>query len=83
MGFELKRKTIFVNEPFIYKDITLYQTDWDILGVKVKIDDNLLAQVPLKKVNTNGRNFWIGTIPVEIINNKMTRYIVVVNNLVW
>ena len=81
-GFELKRKTIFVNEPFIYKDITLYQTDWDILGVKVKIDDNLLAQVPLKKVNTNGRNFWIGTIPVEIINNKMTRYIVVVNNLV-
>ena len=36
-GFELKRKTIFVNEPFIYKDITLYQTDWDILGVKLKI----------------------------------------------
>ena len=52
-GFELKRKTIFVNEPFVYNDTTIYQTDWDILGLKVVIDDNKTIQIPLRKINTN------------------------------
>ena len=46
-GFEIKRKTIFVNEPFIYKNVTLYQTDWDILGLKVKLDKDTIIQIPL------------------------------------
>ena len=64
-GSEIKRKTIFVNEPFVYKGITLYQTDWDILGLKIKINNKLTVQIPLKKINKNGKNFWLGKIVLE------------------
>ena len=62
-GNELKRKTIFVNEPFVFNGLTMYQTDWNILGLKVKLEDNSIIQIPLKKISKNGRNFWFGSIP--------------------
>lgn len=60
-GTEIKRKTVFVNEPFVYKGISVYQTDWDILGIKVEIDKKNNVQIPLKKVSRSGQNFWIGS----------------------
>ena len=80
-GFEIKRKTIFVNEPFLYKGITLYQTDWDILGLKIKIDTNQTIQVPVKKINTNGKKLWVGSIPVTLETGARTNYIIVINDL--
>ena len=56
-GSEIKRKTIFVNEPFVYKGITLYQTDWDILGLKIKINNKLTVQIPLKRLIKMGKIF--------------------------
>ena len=40
-GSEIKRKTIFVNEPFVYNGLTLYQTAWKSLGIKFKFDNKL------------------------------------------
>ena len=34
-----------------------------------------------KKLNTNGRKFWIGTIPVNVINGKSVNYTVLINDL--
>ena len=61
-GSELKRKIIFVNEPLIYKGISLYQTDWDILGLKLQLNENRSVQIPLKKITKSGRNFWLGSL---------------------
>jgi cytochrome c biogenesis protein len=61
-GNEIKRKIIFVNEPFVYKGITVYQTDWDILGVKIIQNNGEPLQVSLKKVIKNGRKFWLGSL---------------------
>jgi cytochrome c biogenesis protein len=80
-GFELKRKTIFVNEPFIYKGITLYQTDWDLLGLKIKVGDNEIVQVPTKKITTNGRKFWVGSFPLVVNNGSMLSYTILINDL--
>jgi len=80
-GFEIKRKTIFVNEPFIYKDVTLYQTDWDILGLKIKLDNASTIQIPVKKINANGRKFWVGSIPINEANGKSVQYSVLLNDL--
>jgi len=60
-GSELKRKIIFVNEPLVYNGVSIYQTDWDILGIKVQKDEGTMAQVPLKKISKAGRNFWLGS----------------------
>ena len=45
-GTELKRKTISVNNPLKYANISYYQTDWNILGVRIKIDNKTVYQVP-------------------------------------
>lgn len=60
-GNELKRKTIFVNEPLVYKGMTIYQTDWDIVGLKVKSNNNT-QQLALKKIVKSGQKFWFGTL---------------------
>ena len=56
-GKELKRKTIFVNEPLLFKNLVFYQTDWDILGLSLRFDENKYFQLPLKKIVQNGGGF--------------------------
>lgn len=60
-GNELKRKTIFVNEPFVYKYLTLYQTDWDLVSFKLRVNSSQVVQVPLQKSFKSGRKFWFGS----------------------
>ena len=78
-GNELKRKTIFVNEPLTFNNLVLYQTDWNIIGLKVKFEENKTFQLPLKKITKGGNRFWIGSINFD--NNKDTSLTVVVNDL--
>ena len=80
-GYEVKRKTIFVNEPFVYKDITVYQTDWDVLGIKCVIDKNQTVQLPLKKITLNNRKVWVGSLPLDMFNGKIKNYTIVINDL--
>lgn len=61
-GNEVKRKTVFVNEPLVYKGVTLYQTDWDIVGLKYNRPGSQSIQLPLKKVVKSGQKFWFGSI---------------------
>lgn len=78
-GIELKRKTIFVNEPFVYKGLTMYQTDWDISGLKLQLDNDKIFQAPLKKSVVNGKNFWAGSIPCY--EKEINKIIIIVNDL--
>jgi len=78
-GIELKRKVIFVNEPFFYNGTTIYQTDWNIVGIKIKVGNNFIKQIPLKKIVKNGQNFWLGSIP--IYNNSTLNPTILLNNL--
>ena len=79
-GNEIKRKTIFVNEPFVYNGLTLYQTDWNIIGIKFRLNDgDKIVQVPLKKISKDGRNFWFGSLPLE--NIKKEKFSLVINDL--
>jgi len=78
-GHELKRKIIFVNEPLIYRDTVFYQTDWDIIGLKIKLPNNDLYQIPLKRINKGGSRFWFGSLPIpaNVTGSKSTLTIVV------
>jgi len=78
-GNEIKRKTIFVNEPFVYKGITIYQTDWDIVGLKFQENDKLTSQIPLKKINKNGRKFWFGSLSLP--ETKVKPLSILINDL--
>ena len=84
-GSELKRKTIFVNEPFVYKGLTLYQTDWDIVGLKFKRNE-ITTQLSLKKVTKPGQKFWFGSInisndqPFSVLLNDLRGNIYIYNS---
>jgi cytochrome c biogenesis protein len=72
-GNELKRKTIFVNEPFVYKNLTLYQTDWDLVSFKLQVNSSQTIQVPLQKSFRGGQKFWFGSFEM---NNETFSFLV-------
>ena len=76
-GNEIERKTIFVNEPFVYKGLTVYKTDWDIVGLKFFRNDKPI-QVSLKKITKPGQKFWFGSITA--LENSQT-FSVLINDL--
>lgn len=63
---ELKRKTIFVNQPLRYNGITFYQTNWGIAGVKVQLNNSPIFQLPMAELNTKGQGrLWGSWIPTK------------------
>jgi cytochrome c biogenesis protein len=84
-GNEIKRKTISVNNPLIFKEFTLYQTDWSVIGLRLKfINQNLVTELPLSKlINKNdSKNFWISWFPSKTPHtNKKTGVIVILNDI--
>ena len=76
-GQELKRSTIYVNSPLQFKGLTIYQTDWDIIAIRIKINNNI-AQIPLKEILLpNNNKVWIGL----IYQDKDNRISIVLQNL--
>lgn len=61
-GEELKRKTIHVNQPLRYQGVTLYQADWGIAAVKVKLNNSPVLEIPMGKLPTEGKNRIWGTL---------------------
>ena len=60
-GEEVKRKTIFVNEPLHYKGVTLYQADWTVDSAVVRINRSPAFRLPLQEVRRPGGNKLWGT----------------------
>ena len=60
-GDELKRKTIHVNEPLRYQGVTLYQADWGVAAVRVKLNNSPVLEVPMGQLETEGKSRLWGT----------------------
>jgi cytochrome c biogenesis protein len=70
-GVEKLQKTITVNYPLRYKDISFYQTDWKTIAIRINID-NKNYQIPLQPLN-EGKNLFISWIPsLNFENNGVT-----------
>jgi len=58
-GQEIKEQTISVNNPLRYKNIDFYQSDWNLLGIRVKkIKEQKIYEFPLFSLNKNSKT-WI------------------------
>jgi cytochrome c biogenesis protein len=60
-GKEVKHKTIHVNEPLRYKGVTLYQANWAIAAVKVRLNNSPIFQLPMAQLDTGGKGQIWGT----------------------
>lgn len=75
-GIELKRKTISVNNPLLFKELSLYQSDWNILGFRLEIGQiqsistSKIIQIPVLKVNQGNSKLWISSFIIDKKNNE-------------
>jgi len=58
-GNEIMRKTIFVNSPAKYNGIDYYQTDWNIVGLRIKNKDFSIFQYPFINLPENKEKLWL------------------------
>ena len=78
-GNEIKQETIFVNSPAKYNGVTYYQTDWNLVGLRLKDKNQKLIQYPLSSVLKDRDKIWLSWIPTDsTLNNGVT---LLINNL--
>jgi cytochrome c biogenesis protein len=78
-GLEINHKTLSVNKPLIYKGITLYQTDWGITGIRLKVSNQLnTLEVPVYRTEKMRQKFWLSWLPLKTSNQ--TGIIILISN---
>jgi cytochrome c biogenesis protein len=66
-GNEIVNQTISVNNPLRYKNIDFYQSDWNLIGIRVKNQkENKIIEFPLFPLKNNSKS-WITWINEENI----------------
>jgi len=58
-GKETDRKTISVNYPFIHKNVYYYQTDWDLIGLRIQTFQKEISEYPLLNILNNQNKIWL------------------------
>jgi cytochrome c biogenesis protein len=88
-GQEVKRKTIHVNEPLRHHGVTLYQADWGIAAVQVRLNNSPVLELPMAQLPTPGKarawGTWLPTKPdlsegVALIANDLQGTLLVYDN---
>lgn len=64
-GEEVKRKTIWVNQPLRYKNVTLYQADWSVAAVKVRLNNSPIFNLPMAPLETESGKLWGTWVPTK------------------
>jgi len=71
-GNELKQQTISVNNPLHYKGIDFYQSDWNLLGIRIEnTKKNKIYELPLFSLKENTKS-WISWISSDSMINKQS-----------
>ena len=80
-GNEIKRRTIFVNNPLIFKKTYYYQTDWSLTSIRLENFPNSKIDYPLNNVlpKNSKLKLWLTWISSESQRNK--GFLILVNNL--
>jgi cytochrome c biogenesis protein len=64
-GEEIKRKTIYVNEPLRYDGVTFYQTNWSIAAVQVQLNNSPVFQLPMAELPVANGKIWGTWVPTN------------------
>lgn len=64
-GNEIQQQTVFVNSPAKYSGTVYYQTDWNLLGLRFRLNNSRVLQSPLISILNNRQKFWISWISTD------------------
>ena len=78
LGFEKVHKTIFVNRPLNFNQLTFYQTDWNISSIRLKL--NKVIQLPIRNLITENKSkIWFTTF--RLSSNPEDTFSIVFQNI--
>lgn len=60
-GNELDRQTIHVNKPLRHNGVTLYQADWGVAAVRLRLNQSPILELPMGLLDTGGQGRLWGT----------------------
>ena len=78
-GNEIDRQTIYVNSPARSNGINYYQTDWNLLGLRVQTTNSSILQYPLINLTPTQEKIWLTWIPTTTSLNSGV--IILIDNL--
>ena len=78
-GNEIKRKTISVNYPLVFKGVYYYQTDWNLIGLRFQFITNSIIEYPLTNIFGNQEKVWLTWIGNQ--ENPQEGIIAIISNL--
>jgi len=78
-GNEIKRKTIYVNSPANFNGIKYYQTDWNLIGLRIKNNNLVVLQYPFISLLNQREKIWISWISMN--QNFSDGFTILINNL--
>jgi len=58
-GNEIKHKTNYINSPIIYKSVYFYQTDWNLIGIRIKQFASNIVEYPLTLIAQSKNKYWL------------------------
>jgi cytochrome c biogenesis protein len=61
----VKQETIYVNKPLKYRGVTLYQTNWAIAALKVRLNDSPIFQLPMAQLPGVAGRLWGTWLPTK------------------
>jgi cytochrome c biogenesis protein len=65
-GAEVDRQEIYVNKPLKHQGVTLYQTDWGIAAVKVRVNNSPVFQLPMAILRSQDKaRIWGTWVPIK------------------
>ena len=78
-GNEKNRKTISVNYPLIQNGVYYYQTDWNLIGLRIKNLNQKVIEYPLVNSFGNQEKVWLTWISTTKLSNE--GIIAIIDNL--
>lgn len=78
-GMESNRKTISVNYPLVYKGIYYYQTDWNLIGLRLQVGNQKIIEYPLVNLLDNQNKIWVTWISID--QSLESGLVVIIDNL--
>jgi len=78
-GQEIDRQTIFVNSPLKYKGVYFYQTDWNLLALRIQNSDFRIFEYPLINLNTVKTKIWLTWLPTD--STLQNGIVILIDNL--
>ena len=78
-GNEITHKTVFVNSPIRYDGINYYQTDWNLVALRLKKADTPVFEYPLTSILNDRNKVWLTWVPNN--ENLVQGFTILINNL--